>query len=168
MCVRFSHWLSKCVEMQNYFTARCAVLPPPLRLLSARPSVPSSHRKALAAPDADAISAPPPPPTSSPPSSPVSKSRPSHKGKLLVHNRPRPDVRFCGLMVVEEVEEVEVPMVSVSVGFFFNLTLKLCGGARAAARSESSVGCFHGSQRPERHLDSPDNPVQTAAVVQRA
>lgn len=38
---------------------------------------------------------------SSSPSSAVSKSCPSHKGKLLVYNRPRHDVRFCGLMVNE-------------------------------------------------------------------
>lgn len=78
-----------------YFRAGSGGVPPaPVGLLSLRPFIAVTATGRPWQPQTLMLSL-----RSSSPSSAVSKSRPSHKGKLLLYNRPRHDVRSCGLMV---------------------------------------------------------------------
>lgn len=131
VCARFSHSLSNSVEIKDYFRNRCEELAlagchqHPVCLLSLCPSNTITATGRPWQPQTLMLSL-----RSSSPSSAVSKSRPSHKGKLLVYNRPRHDVRFCGLMVNEAHDggaEVERPTAPVRVWWFLSVTVKISG-----------------------------------------
>lgn len=94
---RFSHLLSNSVETTADFRGGSGSQPPaPICLLSLSASIAIPATGRPLQPQTLMLSL-----RSSSPSSAVSKSRPSHKGKLLVHNRLWHDVRLCGRVVNE-------------------------------------------------------------------